>query len=75
MVKSIGGYVPILEQSTVLVSGIPAFYFNSLIIEVVPTRTEVPVSTIPVLRAHDCPLQDILLTLITHQSYNVTLWY
>ena len=67
MVKSIGGYVPILVQSTVLVSGMPAFYLNSSIIEVFPTRTEVPESTIPVLRAPDCPLQDILLTLITRQ--------
>jgi len=57
------------------VEGRPAFYFNSVTTEVVPTSTDVPVSTIPELRFHDYPLHETDVTFTTHHAYNVTLWY
>lgn len=73
--KLIGGYVAILLQSTTLVEGRPAFCFNYSTTEVVPTNTDVPVSTIPVFRFHDYPLHETFVTFTTHHAYNITLWY
>jgi len=52
--------------------GNPAAFLNAVTAEGVPTKTEVPVSTIPPPKVIETPLQVTLSKNTTHQAYNLT---
>jgi hypothetical protein len=54
------------------IKGKPAAFFIASTTVGVPTRTLVPVSTIPEFKFHDFPAILTLSTPITHHSYYVT---
>lgn len=68
----IAGKVPIFAQSIAYVSGIPAAFNKAETTDFVPTKTEVPVSTIPLSKLKDCPFVETEETLRTHQASMVT---
>lgn len=66
--------VGILLQSTAFpITGRPAANFIFVTKSGVPTKTEVPVSTIPLVTGKGIPPTTADFTLTTHQAYNLTL--